>query len=89
MAFRREMHHRVGLMRREHLPHRRGVGDVGADQHMAGVAARLLQRLLRRGVGHLVDVDHDVIGAAHQVAHHGRTDEAAAAGQQHFHAWLG
>ena len=85
MAFRRQVHHRVGLVGGEHLAHRRGVGDVGADQHVAVVVARLLQRLLRGGVGHLVDVDHHVVGVAHQVAHHGGTDEAATAGQQHLH----
>ena len=85
MAFGRKMHHRVGLMRREDLPHRRGVGDVGADQHVPVVAARFLQRILRCGIGQLVDVDHHVIGMAHQMAHHGGTDEAASAGQQEFH----
>ena len=35
MALRREVHHRVGLMRREDLAHRGGIGDVGADQHVA------------------------------------------------------
>jgi hypothetical protein len=85
MALRCEMHHRVGLVRREDLAHRGGVGDVGADQHVAVVCSRLLQRLLRRGVGQLVDVDHDVAAVPHQVAHHRGTDEAASAGQQEFH----
>ena len=32
MAFGRQMHDRVGVMRLEHLAHGGGVGDVGADQ---------------------------------------------------------
>ena len=87
MAFRRQMHHRVGLVGREDLPHRRGVGDVRADQDMSVVTPRILQRVLGGGVGQLVDVDHDVVGVAHQMAHHSRTDEAASAGQQDFHAF--
>ncbi len=35
MAFRRQVHHRVGLMGREDLPHRRAVGDISADQDMS------------------------------------------------------
>ena len=85
MAFGREVHHSVGLLRREDLAHRGGVGDVGTDQHVAVVGPRLLQRLLRGRIGQLVDVDHDVVAVPHQVAHHRGTDEAAAAGQQEFH----
>ena len=87
VAFGREVHHRVGLVRREHLPHRRGVGDVGADQDVAVVRPRLLQRVLGGGVGHLVDVDHHVVGVADQVADHGGADEPAAAGQQDLHSF--
>ena len=36
MALGREVHHRVGLVGREHLAHRGGIGDVGADQHVTG-----------------------------------------------------
>ena len=85
VGLRREVHHRVGLVGREDLAHRGGIGDVGADQHVARMAACLLQRLLRGGIGQLVDVDHHVVGVAHQVAHHGGSDEAASAGQQEFH----
>ena len=85
MALRRKVHHRVGLMRREDLPHRGGIGDIGADQHVAAVPACLLQRLLRRGIGHLVDIDRHVVAVANQVACHRRTDEAASARQQEFH----
>ena len=86
MALRRQMHHRVRLMRGEYLPHRRRIGDVRAHQHMAVVPARLLQRLLGGRVGHLVDIDHDVVGVAQQVPHHRRADEPASAGQQQFNA---
>ena len=37
VAFGRQMHHRVRLVGGEDLAHRRGVGDVGADQHVAVV----------------------------------------------------
>ena len=61
MALGRQMHHRVGLVRGEYLAHRGGIGDVGADQHVTVMAARLLQRLLRCGIGQLVDIDHHVV----------------------------
>ena len=43
--------------------------------------ARLLQRLFRGGVGHLVDVDHHVAGVPDQMADHGGPDETTATGQ--------
>ena len=85
MAFGRQMHHRVGIVGREHLAHRGGVGDVGLDQDMAVVPKTFLQRVFRGGVGHLVDIDDDVIGVAQQVAHHGGADKSASAGQQKLH----
>ena len=85
MAFRGQVHHRVGRVGGEHLPHRRGIGDVGADQQMAVVVARFLQRVFRGGVGHLVDVDHHVVGPAQDVANHGGADEAAPARQYYLH----
>ena len=80
VAFGGEVHHRVGTVCLEHLLDRGGVGDVGLDEEVAGVAARLLERLFRGGVGHLVHVDHAVVGGADEMADHGRADEAAAAG---------
>ena len=61
MALGREMHHRIGPMRGEHLPHGGGVGDVGADMDVAVMAARVAERILRGGVGHLVDVDDHMV----------------------------
>jgi len=46
-----------------------------------GVAARFLQRLFRGGVGHLIDIDHDVTGVADQAANDRGANEAAATGQ--------
>ncbi len=80
MTFRRQVHHRIRIVRREHLAHGGGVGDVGFDQDMAVVSGCLLQRVFRRGVSHLVDIDHHVIGLTKQVAYHGGTDEPATAG---------
>ena len=85
MTFRRQMHDRVGVVGLEHLPHRRRVRDVGANQQMAVVAAPVLERLLGRSVCHLVDIDHDVVSAAEQKAHHGGANETATAGQQKLH----
>jgi len=51
-----EMHDEVGLVGGEELAHRRGIGDIGADQHMARIAQRGVQRVFRGGVGHLVHV---------------------------------
>ena len=48
---------------------------------MAGVMARFLQRLLRGGVGHFVDIDNDVAGVADQMANDRGADEATATGQ--------
>ena len=82
MAFGRKVHHRIGLMGDEDLPDRRGMRDVGADQHMAIVMATFLQRVLGRRVSQLVDVDHHVIGLTKQVADDSRADKTAATGQQ-------
>ena len=75
-----EVHDRVRVVRGEDLPHRVGVGDVCADQRMACVAPSLLERVLGRGVRHLVDVDDRVVGIADQSPDHGRPDETTAAG---------
>jgi hypothetical protein len=32
-----QMHHRIRLMRREHLPHRGGVADIGPDLGLLGL----------------------------------------------------
>ena len=54
-------------------------------QDMAVVPKTFLQRVFRRGVGHLVDVDHHVIGVAQQMSHHRGADKSAPAGQQKLH----
>ena len=64
VAFRRQMHHSVRIMRLEHLAHRLGVADIGLHQKMPVMPETLLQRVFRRGVGHLVHVDDHMIGVA-------------------------
>ncbi len=39
-----EVHDGVRVVRLEHLAHGGGIGDVGADQEVAGVVTRVLQR---------------------------------------------
>jgi hypothetical protein len=85
MALGREMHHRVRLMLGEGRPHRPGIDDVRPQQRVPGMPGRFLERLLGGGVGHLVEVDHVVAGAAHDMPDDGRADEPAAAGQKNFH----
>jgi hypothetical protein len=85
MAFRGEMHHGIRVMKFKHLAHRIGVGNISPHQLMARVVRRLLQRILRSGVGHLVDVHHDMASEPHEMPHHGGTDEPAASGQQDLH----
>ena len=51
-----------------------------------GLVRAVLQRVLRGGVGHLVDVHDAGVAVAQQVADHGRADEAAPAGQQNAHS---
>jgi len=86
VALGREVHHRVGVVRGEHLAHRRGISDVGLHQDMAVMVPSLLERILGGGVGHFVDVDHDVAGLADQMADHGGADEPATSGQQQLHS---
>ena len=85
MALGGQMHHRVRRVGGEHLAHGGAVRHAGADQHMPVVAPPLLQRLLRGGVGHLVDIDHHMVGVAQQMTHHGGAYEAASARQQYLH----
>jgi len=54
---------------------------------MARMGARLLQRVLGCGVGHLVDVYDLMVGGADQMANDRRADEAAAAGKDYPHGW--
>ena len=74
------MHHRVGVVGRENLPHDGGVGNVGLHQNVAVVPKTFLQRIFRGGVGHLVDIDHHVVGVAQQMSHHSGADKSASAG---------
>ena len=46
----RQMHHRVRLVRGEHLRHGGRVRDVGADMRVARTVPGLLQRILAGGV---------------------------------------
>ena len=89
MALGREVHHGVGAVGGEDVAHRGGVGDVGAEVPMAWMGARLLQRVLGGGVGHLVHVHDVMVGGADQVADDGRSDEAAAAGEEYPHEGWG
>ena len=84
-AFGGQVHHRVGPVGGEDLPHRIGVADIGLHVHVPGVAQSFLQRVLRGGVGHLIDVDDVVAGGPDEVADDGRADEATAAGKQDTH----
>ena len=62
-----KVHDRVGLVRRQYLPHRGLIGDVGLYQKMAAMVPRLLQCLLGGRVGQLVHIDDGVIRLAHQM----------------------
>ena len=85
MALGGQVHHRIRPVRGEDLLHCRKIGDIGAHQNMPRVGARLLERILGRGVGHPIHIDDAMVGAADQVPHHGGTDEAASAGQKNPH----
>ena len=85
MRFGGEMHHDVGPVRLEGGAHRRGIGDVGAEQMMARVRQRGTQRRLRRRIGHLVNRDDLVPRAPQKKPDNSRTNEAAAPGDQKFY----
>ena len=85
MRFGREIHHDVGAVGLEGGAHRRGIGDVGADQVMARVGQRGTERLLRGGIDHLVNRDGLVRRARQQLPDDSRTSEAAAPGDQKSH----
>src|SRR5271167_4922874 len=65
-----------GSVGREDLPHRGCIGDIGPDQDMTIVSQTFLKRVLGRGVGHLVDIDHGMIGVAQQITHDGGADKS-------------
>ena len=85
MALGGEMHDGVGIVGRENLPQGGGIADIGAEQDMTRMVPAFLQRVFGRRVGHLVDVDDRMSGRTQQMAHHGGSDESAAAGQQNLH----
>ena len=85
VTFGRQMHDHVRVVRLKRVAHGGGIGDIGADQNVTLVMPGFLQRLFRGGVGHLVDIDHDVTGLPDQMADHRGADETAAPGQQNFH----
>ena len=86
MAFRRQMHHRIRLMRGKRRAHRRRIGNIRLHQKMARMAQRTLQRVLGGRIGHLVDIDDFMVAACNGAPDHGRADKAAAAGKKNFHA---
>ncbi len=65
------------------VQHRGAVADVGAHEHVPGVALQVAQVLEVAGVGQDVDVDDQVVraGAPHQ-ANVGGADESGAAGDK-------
>jgi hypothetical protein len=85
VAFGGQVHHRIGVVRGEGGGHRARIRDVCPHQYVAGMLAGFLERVLGRGVGHLVDVDNDMVGVAQHVADHGGTDKPASTGQQNLH----
>jgi hypothetical protein len=85
VAFRREVHHGIWIMRLEYRLHCLGVGNVGLDEAILRMLILTRQRILRRRISQLIDVDHLVAGFAQQVANHGGTNEPTPARQQKLH----
>lgn len=85
MGFRREMHDRIRLMGCERGAYSGMIGNIGLDEGVAIAGSRLLERIQRRGIRHLVDIDDAVIGVSEKVADNGRADESAAACDKHAH----
>jgi hypothetical protein len=84
VAFGREVHHRVGPVRREDPLERLPVADVGMLEGVERRARDLRQIVEAGGVGEGVEVD-DRMAAADREPHNGRADEAGAAGHQELH----
>ena len=80
VAFRREVHDRIGLVLAEQRRHRFAVADVGLLESVARILCDRLQRLEVAGVGELVDVDDRMLGRSQGTPDDGRADEAGAAG---------
>ena len=85
MALGREVHDDVGLVVLEDAADRAGVADVGPLEAVARIIGNAGKIVEVAGIGQLVEVEHLVLRVGDQVAHHGRADEAGAAGHDEAH----
>ena len=85
MAFRREVHYRVGPVLGKNLRHCRRIADVGLHESIGRSVLHSRQRTRVRGIGQGIDIDHTVIRLTNQIKDESRADKAAATGYQNLH----
>ncbi len=83
MAFRRQMHRNVGVVRCEYPLHRVSVADI-SDFQRIGLVARVWDVGLVGGVSEAIDIHH-LMPFGEGMAHHGGPDKTAAPCHQQFH----
>ena len=84
MAFGRQMHDRVGLVRRQNAVHLRPVADIGLLKGIERVV-RDHRHVIEAGrICQLVEVDH-MVPSTHGLPHHGGPDEPGPTGHEEFH----
>ena len=85
MAFRRQMHHRVGIEARKNISDGRAIADIGPAEMIARMALHRSQRGEIAGIGQLVDDQHLVIGMADEMSDQRRPDESRPTGDDNLH----
>ena len=84
MAFRRQMHQCIGLVRGKHALKLGAVADIHLLEGIARAGGHRFERLEIAGISELVYIDHAVVGVPDDMAHKRRADKAGTAGDEDF-----
>ena len=85
MAFRRQMHDRVGIETRKNLGNGRTIADIGAAEAIARMTLHRSKRGEIAGIGQLVDDQHLVIGVTDEMSDQRRSDKARSTRDHNLH----
>ena len=88
MAFRCQMHYRIGLVRGQHAVEFGTVADIHLLEGIARAGGHRFERLEITGISEFVYIDHAVVGVGDNMADKCRADKAGAAGDEDFHSGL-
>ena len=82
VAFGSQMHHRIGLIMAKYPIQFGAIADIHPFKSKTRIPGDRRQRHQIPGVGQLINNHHVIAGCGNDFAHHRRTDESGAAGDQ-------